>query len=248
MLVVAYANQDNKYKDNFISSMEKWGYKYAVVGKDEKWVNFMTRIRSIRDYLKTVDDPYIVSMDCYDAFACKPSDNLLQEFLQLHVDIVFSGEFHCLKNCYPVERWRSRYYAYPNGGFYLGKREKIISMLDYFLATGLEDDQVAMGQYADKNPHNYKLHLDNGQFCLNILFYQSFNKDKSPYFIHTPGRSTDYGHRYNSLGYQFIPNFKPEVNTKPLIYLLIFLFLSFFIPYIRPITLLLIILCYIYYK
>jgi len=142
LLVLAFANKENVNSHNWERSMIKYGYKHKLVGRGTKWVNFMTKIRGIYDYLQNVNDEYIVVIDAFDAFANKSSEGLLKTFLTFQADIVISAETSCgSEMCIPVPRWQKHRRRYINAGFYMGRREAIINLYKWLLASGEHDDK-----------------------------------------------------------------------------------------------------------
>lgn len=51
ILVVGYANQENIYSQNWEKSLQKSGIKYTLLGKNEKWKGWVTRIKSYLHFL-----------------------------------------------------------------------------------------------------------------------------------------------------------------------------------------------------
>ena len=99
-LTLAFANQKNILLTILENSLIKYGYKYRIIGHGLKWENFMTKIRTCYDYIKTVPDNSIICIiDAYDVLACDTPQNLLNKFLSFNKNIVVGAENACGGNC-----------------------------------------------------------------------------------------------------------------------------------------------------
>lgn len=171
LLVIAYANKENVNSINYRNSLKIFKYKYKIVGKGEKWVNYLTKIKAYYKYLNRylhLHPDYFTDLvcitDCYDVLACK--SNLINKFKSFNSDIVFSAEPVCLKEkCIYLDKLNEKNGGktgenkYLNSGFIIGKINKVIRTLKFVLDQeqyGITDDQLAFCMYVKKQ-------LDKGE-------------------------------------------------------------------------------------
>lgn len=221
LLVLSYANKDNVYLHNYINSLKKYKYNYKIIGNNEKWENFITKIKACYNYLidMNIDYDLICITDSYDVLSCGNVDEFLHKFKSFNKDIVFSAETNCtsgkciyLNNYYNSNKLTG--YKYLNSGFYIGKYKSIINLLEFILneskLSGITDDQFLCCLYVQKNPENVGLDTECkliGTICYNIFDYKwynnrVYNKKTKQYvcFIHTPCMNSDFSYRLNYFG------------------------------------------------
>lgn len=217
LLILAFANEKNILSENLENSLIKYEYNYKIIGEGLKWVNFMTKIKTCYDFIIQTDYDLIAIIDAYDVIACDGPDVLIKKFLKFDKDIVVGAENYCGGNCIPLDRYYEKTkrekgpYMYANGGFYIGYKKNILSMLKYILSLGISDDQIGLGRYINKYP--YDICLDgNGTLISNVVVSSYFdtyyvdNRVKNiktkeyPCFIHTPGIQLDLYNRMDYFG------------------------------------------------
>lgn len=191
LLILSYANKENINSLNYSTSLKKYKYDYKIIGNGDKWVNFMTKIISLYNYLINMKENYdlVCVTDCYDVLCCGSKLKLIEKFKTFNKDIVFSAESNCAKDkcIYLNNYYQNKYdeniiYPYLNAGFYIGKRNKIIELLKFLVdtnnKTGIVDDQLLCCMYVQEFPHTVA--LDNecklmGTICYNIFDYKWYN-------------------------------------------------------------------------
>ena len=222
-LVLAFANEKNILLSNLEKSLIKYEYNYKIIGEGKKWINFMTKIQSCYDYLKSVKYDIICIIDAYDVLACDYADVLLRKFLRFKTDIVVGAENDCGDNCVPLDKYfekndrneRGRY-QYANGGFYIGYRLAILKMLRYILDLEIGDDQIGLGKYFNSHPNNLKLDTE-GTLVSNVNIRSAYhdtyfveNRVKNiktnayPCFVHTPSIQFDFYRRMDYFGHHLL--------------------------------------------
>jgi hypothetical protein len=277
LLVISFANEHNRNYHNYRNSLKKFGYKFKILGKNQKWNGFNTKISSYYKYLtklyKKHKDLLIAITDCYDVLACNKPQKLISKYLSLYNDkILFGCESNCLeRNCmYISNLWKKKSddkslppNKYLNSGFILGKISLVLELLKFtvnqYTDNGLDDDQLAMCYYAQKNPD--KIILDTTSSIIATIHYDLFDYDvnekrikniktgKMASFIHTPGINSDMSYRLDSIGrvvlgtkyieeskLKRIKNFATSIKNNKvhklyaIIIMLILLILFYFIP------------------
>ena len=144
--IIAFANDPNEpMLVNFINSLKKYDYDYAIIGNGMKWENFMTKIKECLRYIKTLNSNQIVAIvDAYDVMATGPSSEFMSRYKSYGKEIVVGSETYCGSNCIPLDTfWGDKQRSklqYANGGFYVGPSGKICKLLEYMLSidTGIE--------------------------------------------------------------------------------------------------------------
>lgn len=227
MIVLAYANKHNASYHNFRNSLFKQGFspkQITIIGKGEKWVDFMTKIRGYRNYLERVPpDEIVCIVDCFDVLACAGPVELQQKYTSFcdsqtgYFPIVFGAEDMCLYNCEPLTWWdyikgRPDYgFRYLNSGFFIGRSRDIHSVLCEILGTDHTDDQLALCEYFNQHPEEIELDT-TCQLVANItstkhLQFENVHErvrnietGQYPCFVHIPGMICDFMIRMNYYG------------------------------------------------
>lgn len=227
LLIISYANKHNRNYYNYKNSLKKFGYKFKILGKNGKWNGFHTKISAYYKYLKKIYKKYnnliICITDCYDVLACNRPKRLLTKYLSLYNNkLVFGCESNCLeRNCiYISNLWKKKNddeslppNRYLNSGFILGEISLVLDLLKFTMEqyndNGLDDDQLAMCYYSQKNPN--KIILDTRSSVIATIHYdlldyevsntvKNIKNNQFPCFIHTPGMNSDLSYRLDSIG------------------------------------------------
>jgi hypothetical protein len=191
-----------------------YGYNYEVVGRNEPWKGFGTKIRLYHERLQTVTEPYTVLTDCTDLFLCGSSTELKDKFVRLGLRVIVGGEMEMhypgnthdkteLRNFF--DQIRESAQAYPNSGFIMGKTEDVAALMALHL--GYSDDQVPCFDTIYDN--KFPLHVDYHTVLIgNVPNYRDPNKstkyfefdqkskryrnvhsDELPVVLHFPGKN-----------------------------------------------------------
>jgi hypothetical protein len=210
---------------NFIKSLKKYNYDYAVIGEGQKWTGFMTKIKGYRDYIKELKSNQLVAcVDAYDVLATGPPDELIRKYYSYDKSILVGTESLCIPPYIPVDNWwkfqgkdKTRL-CHINSGFFMGPAKNMVKVLNYMLSLEnkshpltTEDDQVALAHYINEYPDDVALDTD-AKIVANIsvvLFHHiDFQNDRIyhnltdeyPCFTHTPAKLTDLMTRTNYVG------------------------------------------------
>lgn len=213
LLTIATLNVNSNKYQRWERTAKHFGYNYEILGRNQRWEGFGTKIKIFYERLKTVVEPYSVITDCTDLFICGSSTELLDKFISLNVDLIVGTEtFIAYPNGHNDHEKVEAYFnqikqssqAFPNSGFIMGRTHKLLQLLK--LHQEHKDDQAAcfdtiyenkMPLALDYNsvlignvPNYYKLHYDS---CSAFEFdnvrgrYKLKSSSEYPLFLHFPG-------------------------------------------------------------
>lgn len=141
---------EEKYKYLTLTA-QRYGYDLEILGRDQKWENFATKTKLCADRIKTVKQQVVAVVDATDVFFAGPSDELYEKFADLNKDLIIGSEHHMFYRdgrheghevkAFFQERKRGLF-AYPNGGFLMGTKEKMHEAME--LRLNSTDDQAGM--------------------------------------------------------------------------------------------------------
>lgn len=185
----------------------------VVLGMGMKWTGYCMKYELLVEYLKTLDNNDIVCfIDAYDVLPTKNIIHLEQKFRDFSIknpDIkIIVGDEQKTINEFKEKNKRNILCqlqnefllinknfifnnSHINSGTYIGYVSNILSVLSSILQKhNVEDDQVELIEYAQKNPHH--IHADTEQQFFRPgwnVFMQQFNLDGNTTcsFIHANG-------------------------------------------------------------
>ncbi len=203
-------SQFSKWKN----TAEYYGYHYEIIGRQDQWNGFKSKIKQFNDVLQRVTEPYTILTDCTDLFFTASSDEAYDKFISMKKDIIVGGE---------PELWyqNGRYdkniikdfffnlangaeHPYPNTGFLVGKTEALRRLMS--INIDQRDDQAACidiiydGTVAIDVDYDTKL-IGNIPGCKDIVpsnyfrfdpqtkRYQNINTGEYPIAFHFPGKN-----------------------------------------------------------
>lgn len=201
LLTMASKNIDDRFFEKWITTAEKFGYTYEVLGRQMEWKNFGTKIETVYNRLKTVSEPVVAITDSTDVFLCGAADEMYEKFVKTGKDAIVGVEMNMY---YPIHKHEKHlvydYFtgikessqAYPNGGFIIGKTEALLEV--FRLHLGYTDDQAA---YFDTiYEKRYPLSMDyKAEFVGNVAHYIGHSSEKKFPFDRKLGR-----HRFVETG------------------------------------------------
>lgn len=227
MHVISYITSHNDASRNLETSLIKYNYKYTFIGIGEKWKGFIKgKIKSLYNYLLSIQDDIICIIDGYDMLANGPPSELLMKYEKFGSNIVYGGEKFCFSyNGIPLEANKKlsilNYRKFLNGGFCIGKRKDIMLLYEWILKNckDCNDDQKMACKYANIFPNRIKVdyvqqmvfntitRFDtyNFKYIKKRIFIPSFNS--FPCFIHFPSSESDNHERFNQYGKYILKNF-----------------------------------------
>lgn len=188
--IVTVATDDRGYFNVLKEGCDRYGYNFVVLGMGEKWKGFVWKYAKMKQFLESLhldDNRIIIFVDGFDSLCLAPKDYLIDRFLELNSNIVFSIEnkpenpsvryFH--NRLFPTCNGRNI-----NSGLYMGYAQSLKQLLQticnqYDCTDPNLDDQTIISQLCIRNDkfylENVKLDVENKIF-LNI-FRQNIFKD-----------------------------------------------------------------------
>lgn len=251
LLLVTYSNIWNQHCQNYETSLKKFGYKkynkvnydyyqatYIFIGLGEKWEGFITKIKGYYNFLKSIEEDdknlIIIVTDAHDVLCVDNYQNTLNTYINNFKDniIVIGAERWCQQiSCLPlIDYWNKNKInnylpnRFLNSGWFMGKINNLIYMLDYcvydlFEKKGITDDQLAFCIFAKENINNIELDFQSqfvstlaGDEYMRLEFREDNNKlkiyngttNKFPSFIHAVAHVQDLCYRLDVIGRKII--------------------------------------------
>ena len=173
-------------KEVVSSSYARWeatakyyGYNYDIVGRDESWGGFGTKLRLYHRQLLATSETYAILTDCTDVFFCASSTEAYDKFIASGHNIIVGGEGvmyypnghydkHTIKQFFDSIKKSPQ--AYPNSGFIMGKTETLIELMKY--KFDYKDDQAAC--FDNMYEHQVDMTVDYDTTLIgNVPMYQN---------------------------------------------------------------------------
>jgi hypothetical protein len=157
VLAVATKNLAKSTYQSWENTARHYGYNYEILGQNDEWQGFQTKIKLYHERLLTVTEPYAVLVDSTDVFFCGSSNELFDKLRDRKTDVVVGGEYEL----YYLEHKGGKYsrdqltsyfndqsnqtgkFVYPNSGFIAGKTNLLRKLMRVQLTEQYQDDQVA---------------------------------------------------------------------------------------------------------
>jgi hypothetical protein len=228
------------------SSYEKWeltanhyGYNYEIIGRNDSWRGFGTKLKLYNQKLQNVTEPYTVLTDCTDLFFCGSSTELYDKFIQSGKDLIIGGE---LELYYPggkhnkdhirthFESIKESPQAYPNSGFIMGKTENVRKLME--INQEYIDDQAACFDtiYENKLPlvidyktsligniPNYKENTYKAvgyfEFDPKLKRYKNVTNGETPVVLHFPGKNWHVMQEFYNISQSELTTDQSDTNT-----------------------------------
>ncbi|MBM3455351.1 MAG: hypothetical protein FJX80_09415 [Bacteroidetes bacterium] len=186
-IVVSYCNkfEEMNYENTrrLVETLKRNEWNYVILGKGEKWVNFMTKIKACHKYLKTLNpNKVVVITDAHDVYCLRNVHYFMNEFKTLNASIVTSMEMFAegkleynSNETYQQVEWLGPYFEHHdikitendiskkfiNGGLICGYAKDLIHLNEWMLEHGYTDDQKAIGAYANTYPDTVLLDFNS---------------------------------------------------------------------------------------
>lgn len=145
--IVTVATRPDPGLNMLISSMDRFGLDYVVLGQGQQWKGFGTKIIFLKEYLETISPEYthVIFVDAYDVIFLSGIEEIEKKYADNWPDkIVFSAEL----NCWPCAELSVQYppsdsiWRYLNSGSYTGSIADILGLLEAYPPTFEMDDQL----------------------------------------------------------------------------------------------------------
>ena len=165
-----------------LSKLEKWeksakfyGYNYEIIGRDKKWGGWSFRTKEyLQRIIKEKDSEVIIISDGTDLFFSGPAQEAYNKFIDSGKEVIIGVEqiisYHKGRNdLYVIEDFFNKQSGtvlkYPNGGFLIGKKNKLIELLT--LNKDSPDDQAGYMDIIYEGAYQIDLDTD-GKFVANL--------------------------------------------------------------------------------
>jgi hypothetical protein len=219
-------------------SVEKNGGQLIVLGFGEKWQGFTWKYSLVLEQLKKLNDYDIVCfVDGYDVICTRHLSKLKDDFVKIkeregckmiggHQKVI-NDKFTQKINEYYIHYYFGRCNNLQlNSGTYIGYAKDIQYILKNINNLNIEDDQILLTNYCNKNKNDIYIDIHNELFLTisngytELDQYIRFSNDKisyqnnnNPYFLHACGE----GYLDNvilRLGYDMKKKVKNEIQKK----------------------------------
>ena len=217
-LVITYDNCPTENTKFYINTLKNNKWEYILIGKDEKWEGWITRMRAYLSILKTLDPNKVVLLtDARDVICCRSATSFMDAFNYYKSDLIVCMELICDNlieqpddyigaQCHPIRNyWKHHNISTPrrqfvNNGLIAGKAHKLIELLQYGIDNKFKDDQKALGSFINTFPQGITTDIHAELFhtsCFGVysgLLDQRLQSDDSPTFAEIFGRSAFFLH------------------------------------------------------
>lgn len=186
LLTVASENISPGQYQKWEQSARYYGYNYEILGRNDKWISFNTKIKLCYQRLQSIKEQYTVITDCTDLFMCAPSQELYEKLK--NVNLVVGGEWGMFyrKGKYPdniikkyFEDIKKSEHAFPNGGFVCGRTDQVLKLMEHII--DYEDDQGGYYDIIYEKKLDFNIDYET-KFVGNILDYGNINTKYQFYF------------------------------------------------------------------
>jgi hypothetical protein len=211
--LITYENTDHKHLKHLRRSARHFGWpEVTVLGKDEEWLGFGTKIFAYTKYLKTLPGTDVaIIIDARDVLVNGTPSEFLKWF-NPSSSLFVSAEYGCCAEGVPnitetEKQWMESRTDNPNRYLNSGMIAGLVSSFQKIYPFGMlkvdEDDQNAMVHYWMKHPDDIVLDYDeilfsNATWSPNSESYAfgngrwiSKSSKKPPIFIQTQAKNWD---------------------------------------------------------
>ena len=217
-VVITYDNAPSENTQFYIQTLKNNNWEYIVIGKDEKWNGWITRMTAYLHILKTLDPNKVVLLtDARDVLCLRSSASFMDAFAHFKSDMVACMELMCDNRieipdnyignqCHPITNYW-KYHGMPppirqyvNNGLLVGKAFKLIEVLQYGIDNKFIDDQKALGSFINTYPQSVGTDINAEVFhttCFGShagLFDVRMQSDDAPTFSELFGRGAFFLH------------------------------------------------------
>jgi hypothetical protein len=205
-LVISYCNkyltEKHENTTRFVETLNTNNWEYVVLGDNEVWDGFITKIKGYNNFLKTSNPKKIIVIaDAHDMYCLRDSMSFIEMFKKYKSDIVVSMEltgegsviYDKNKEYFQVT-WLKNYFKYyninyghftkkfVNAGLICGYAKDLLEYTDYLIENNYTDDQKGLGIYMNKYPEKIYadieseiLHTCVSMVCGGLRSYSQIN-------------------------------------------------------------------------
>jgi len=234
MKLITVATHSESYFPYLKKSCEKYNAHLDILGWGEKWDGYITKLKLVMNYIQDLpDDEIICFIDSFDVIMLRPLDELEKTFRSFNkltghnVIVGYDQSPSLFINQLTTIHFGTCHGILLNSGTYIGFVKYIKQMLKTISNHSSKDDQIALTEYVQKNPHN--IHIDTsciffitinypiGDFICDerikienkTLFYRGIK----PFFAHGNG-NTNMDKLIYKLGYKINIKIKREIQNN----------------------------------
>lgn len=217
-VVITYDNAPTENTRFYIQTLKNNKWEYLLIGKDDTWKGWVTRMTAYLRILKTLDPNKVVLLtDARDVLCLRSSASFMNAFAHFNSDMIACMELMCDNSietsnnyignqCHPITNYWNHHSILPpvrkfvNNGLLVGKAFKLIEVLQYGIDNGFVDDQKALGSFINKYPQSVgtDVHaelLHTTCFCSHAgMLNVSLQSDDAPTFAELFGRGAFFLH------------------------------------------------------
>lgn len=171
-IVITYDNAPTENTAFYIQTLKNNKWEYILIGKDETWKGWITRMNAYLHVLKTLDSNKVVVLtDARDVLCLRSSTSFMDAFAHYKSDMVACMELMCDNQievpdnyigfqCHPIKNYWNHHNIpipvrkYVNNGLLVGKAYKLIEVLQYGIDNNFIDDQKALGSFINTYPQS----------------------------------------------------------------------------------------------
>lgn len=217
-LVITYDNAPNKNTEFYIQTLKNNNWEFILIGKDEIWKGWRTRMAAYLRILQTLNPNKVVILtDARDVLCCRSSNAFMKAFEYFKCDLIPCMELMCDNQinrpddyigdqCYPISNyWKHHNITAParryvNNGLVAGKVFKLMEVLEFGIKNNFTDDQKSLGTFINKYPQSIAVDMHAELFhttCFGayagLLDVRKQSED-APTFAELFGRSAFFLH------------------------------------------------------
>ncbi len=145
---------------NWVDMAERFGYDYAILGRNQGYLKHYSKCRAAHDFLLGLPpDTLVCQLDSTDAFICAPPDTLSRRFLDHGVDMVVGAE----RGPHPENSWDGgKSWSWGNTGLVIARAEQVVQVLGEILSPTRRNLELwdDYGHFCDQ--HAFNVHLLRG--------------------------------------------------------------------------------------
>jgi hypothetical protein len=224
-LLITYDNKPDENTHRFVRTLKAHAWEHIMLGEGDVWEGWSTRMKAYRSCLAALpDDKVVILSDARDVICVRGSKAFMKAYASYKKDIVVCMEltcggkfdvpddFNCVQ-CVPLARyWKFHGITeqprrkFVNNGLLAGTVRALRELLEWSIANGFVDDQLALGSYVNAFPDRVALDVE-----AHLLHTTSFGfnagiqsihvqKHDSPTFAELFGRGAFFLHMPGSSG------------------------------------------------
>lgn len=224
MKIVTFATRSDGYFPYLLQSARRYKNRIVVLGWNEEWKGFGSKVLALKKYIQTVpDDEVVVFVDAYDVVFLRNLDSLEKEYISFTKQhgkrIVISASRSTFDFIYNIRFGKCKGQNL-NSGTFIGYAGVIRRMLHEICSAVGDcqdrhvDDQQLFSSYCRQNEDIFSFDTEFDWFLIwglledwdiapSVTFQDEtlYYEGKTPYVLHCPGNK-DMSDILTKLGYR----------------------------------------------